>query len=230
MNERLPDKPSAQTRYPRQGFASRVLYVGAQRVTLWAARLLYRLKRIGRERIPTHGPLVVVSNHQSYFDPPIVSHMFMRRAIHFFARDSLFDIPLLGPLIRQLQAFPVKRGEADSKAIREALRRLELGAAVLLFPEGTRSEDGEVQELKRGALLLLRKARCPVLPVALAGTGEAFPRTRTFPRLGGVRLACVVGEPIAHEDLFRDGDDAALTRLRNEIIALKEQAEQARAR
>lgn len=224
------ERPSPRVRYPGQGFVHRVFYVAAQRLTLWGAVLLYRSKRVGRENIPASGALVVVCNHQSLFDPPLVSHCFMRRALHFFARDSLFTIPVLGFLIRRLQAFPVKRGEADTGAIREALSRLDTGAAVLLFPEGTRSKDGEVQEFKRGALLLLRKARCPVLPVALDGPIDAFPRTRRWPRLFGVRIATVVGEPIEHAELFENGPDAALERLRREVEALKEEASALRSR
>lgn len=227
MSEDAPtpsSRPSVRERYPEQGFASRVLYRAAQRLTMWGAIVLYRSIRSQTQRIPVSGPVVVVSNHQSHFDPPLVSHCFDKRALHFFARDSLFTIPLLGPLIKRLQAFPVKRGDADTKAIREALRRLNLGAAVLLFPEGTRSKDGEVQEFKRGALLLLRKAKCPVLPVGLDGPINAFPRTQKFPRIFGVRIATVIGEPIPHEELFASGDDAALERLHREVLALKSEA------
>ena len=210
-------KPTIQERYPGQSFWSRCLYRCAQSVTYRLARLLYRYRPRHIDRIPASGPVVVVSNHQSHFDPPLVSHCFRQR-------DSLFDIPLLGKLIPRLQAFPVKRGETDTKAIREALRRLDMGAAVLLFPEGTRSKDGEVQEFKRGALLLLRKAKCPVLPVAIDGAIDAFPRTRKFPKLFGPRLHAAVGEPIPFDELFEHGDDAAMTRLRDDVMRLKEEA------
>ncbi|GAB4543968.1 MAG: lysophospholipid acyltransferase family protein [Phycisphaerales bacterium] len=223
MPDQLP-KATIQQRYPGQSLASRCLYRFAQSLTYRLARLFYGFKPLHTDRVPDAGPLVVVCNHQSHFDPPLVSHCFRRRAVHFFARASLFDIPILGFLIPRLQAFPVKRGEADTKAIREALNRLELGAAVLLFPEGTRSKDGEVQEFKRGALLLLRKARCPVLPIAIDGAIDAFPRTRKFPKLFGPKLYAAVGEPIDHAELFQDGDDAALERLRTEVVRLKDEA------
>ncbi|MEM1423070.1 MAG: lysophospholipid acyltransferase family protein [Planctomycetota bacterium] len=217
-------KPTIQERYPGQSFGSRCLYRSMQSLTYRLAKLLYRYRPKNLERVPASGPLVVVSNHQSHFDPPLVSHCFRRRAIHFFARDSLFDIPLLGKLIPRLQAFPVKRGETDTKAIREALRRLDMGAAVLLFPEGTRSTDGGVQEFKRGALLLLRKAKCPVLPVGIDGAIDAFPRTRKFPKLFGPRLYAAVGEPIPFDALFENGDDEAMNRLRDEVMRLKDEA------
>ncbi len=222
--------PSVQIRYPGQSLPSRVFYRFTQRITFLGAMLLYRYRRVHMDRIPASGPLVVVSNHQSHFDPPLVSHLFRRRALHFFARDTLFDIPVLGRLITQFRAFPVKRGENDTKAIREALTRLDMGAAVLLFPEGTRSKTGEVQEFKRGALLLLRKSKCPVLPVALDGPIDAFPRTQKWPRFFGVRIVCVVGEPIDHEELFKDGPDAAMDRLRAEVIRLRAEAASLRGR
>lgn len=224
IEEPCNQKVPARVRYPGQSLPSRIFYRLAQRVTYVLARALYRYRRVHLERVPVSGPVVVVSNHQSHFDPPLVSHCFRRRAIHFFARDTLFDIPVLGWLITRFRAFPVKRGSSDTGAIREALKRLDMGAAVLLFPEGTRSKTGDVQEFKRGALLLLRKAKCPVLPVALDGPIDAFPRTRKFPKLGGVRIACVIGEPIDHAELFKDGPDAALERLRDEIVRLKDQA------
>ena len=220
-------KPTIQERYPGQSLASRCFYRCAQSLTDRLARLFYGYRPRHTDRVPASGPVVVVCNHQSHFDPPLVSHCFRGRAIHFFARDSLFGIPVLGFLISRLQAFPVKRGEADTRAIREALARLKIGAAVLLFPEGTRSKDGEVQEFKRGALLLLRKAKCPVLPVAIDGAIDAFPRTEKFPRLFGPKLGAAVGEPIDHAALFEDGDDAALQRLRDEIVRLKAEASSA---
>ncbi len=214
--------------YPGQGFFSRTWYKVVRSAAFMIVRTLYGLRRLHRARVPKSGPLVIVCNHQSHFDPPIVSFCCDVRATHFMARDSLFKFKPFGALISSLQSFPVSRGDADTAAIKEAVRRVKMGGAVLLFPEGTRSRDGEVGEFKRGALLILKRAKCPVLPIGLDGPIDAFPRTRTFPRLFGVRIAAVVGEPISYEELFADGPDAALDRLRAEVARLKDEASQAR--
>lgn len=215
-------------RYPGQGLISRTWYKLARIAAFSIVRTLYGLRRVGRDRVPSTGPLVIVCNHQSHFDPPIVSFCCDVRATHFMARDSLFKFKPFGALISSLQAFPVSRGDADTGAIKEAVRRTTMGGAVLLFPEGTRSRDGSVGEFKRGALLILKRAKCPVLPIGLDGPIDAFPRTRSFPRLFGVRIAAVVGEPIPYDELFADGPDAALEKLRAEVARLKDEAAQAR--
>lgn len=180
--------------------------------------LVYRLRRFGLHNMPARGACLIVANHQSYFDPPLVGLCVRGRQFHSVARVGLFERPGLALLIRMLNAIPVEEGgQPDVSAVKESLRRLERGGAVCLFPEGSRTPDGSLQPFQRGAGLIVKRAGCPVVPVAIEGAFDAWPRTRRFPRLFGQRLAVSVGEPIPHEELLRDGVDTAMDRLAREI-------------
>jgi 1-acyl-sn-glycerol-3-phosphate acyltransferase len=220
--------PPVRERYPNQGFVSRAFYKCCWLGALAVLKTCYGLRRLHLDRVPARGPLIIVANHQSHFDPPVVSMCLTRRATHFLARDSLFHFKPFAWLIRNLNSIPVKRGQTDTTAIKEGAKRIHDGAALLIFPEGTRSREGELGAFKRGVLLFLRKAQCPVLPVGLDGCQDAFPRHRTFPKLRGVRIAVAVGEPIAYDNLMAHGPDAALERLHDELQSLQQEARAAR--
>lgn len=139
--------------------------------------LLRRWKVEGAENLPSAGGVLVVSNHTSYWDPVVVGCA-LKRPVHFMAKADLFKIPLLGPIIRALGAFPVQRGSADRQAIRRALELLEEGKVVGIFPEGTRSKTGMLLDPHRGAAMLALRAKVPVLPVALLNTRGVVGRVR----------------------------------------------------
>jgi 1-acyl-sn-glycerol-3-phosphate acyltransferase len=183
--------------------------------------LVYRLRRHHMERLPRTGPLLVAANHQSHFDPPAIGMGVTSRPLHFLAREGLFKNRLFGWLITAVNSVPVSEEESDVGAIRTILARLSGGVPVLIFPEGSRSPDGELQEFKRGIALLLKRAKCPVVPAAIEGAYDAYPRHRTFPRLLGYRIAVMYGHPIAAEELLKDGPDAALNRLKREIESMR---------
>jgi len=134
-----------------------------------------------RWHVPATGPVLLVSNHQSFFDPVVVGYG-LGREVDYMARETLFINPLFRTLIRWVNAFPVKRNEVDIQAVKETFRRLKAGHAVLLFPEGTRTSDGRIAEFKPGLAVLARKAKVPVLPVVIDGAYEAWPRTSPVPR------------------------------------------------
>ncbi len=182
--------------------------------------LVYRQRIRGHHHIPVSGPLLVVANHQSHLDPPAIGMAFRSRHPSFLARESLFRVPLLGPLIRALNSTPVARGTSDTAAIRTTLALLDQGRAVLVFPEGTRSTDGLLGPFKRGVWLLLSRAQCPVLPVAISGSNTAWPRASLLPRLLSPPITVRVGTPIAAETLLALGPDAGLARIRTEIASL----------
>lgn len=132
-------------------------------------RVILVLKRWevrGEANLPMSGGLVLVANHTSYWDPVVVGCAINRR-VNFMAKAELFDNQLLNPVIRALGTFPVRRGGTDRAAIRKALALLEEGQIVGVFPEGTRSQNGELQKPHLGAAMLALKTGVPILPVAI---------------------------------------------------------------
>lgn len=186
-----------------------------------ACRLFYRLRVHGRENVPASGGLLIVSNHQSHLDPVFIGVGLGRRNMASIARVGLFKNPLLGALLRGLGAISLRQSEGDAGAIRAAISELKKGRAMLIFPEGSRSPDGEVHEFKRGSWLLMSRSGCDVLPVAVEGAFDAWPRTRTFPRLFGQRCAVAFGKPIPFEQLRQLGPDDGLDALSRSIRSLQ---------
>lgn len=157
--------------------------------------MLFGLRLRGRQHLPAAGGFVVASNHQPFLDPIIAGiAVGPWRQAHYMARDTLFVGPF-GWLIRAYNAFPVKRGRADRDALREAQRRLRAGLPVLVFPEGTRSPDGRLQQVKAGATRLAQAAGVPVLPCYIHNAYRAWPRGgRFFRPIRGMRV--FLGEPL----------------------------------
>jgi 1-acyl-sn-glycerol-3-phosphate acyltransferase len=143
--------------------------------------IYFRGRIYGAEKVPQSGPLVVVSNHASDFDPPIVSSC-MRRPVAFMAKEELFQVPVLKDAIRLYGAYPVKRGSADRSAMRSALSYLEQGWATGLFLQGTRTPDGRITDPKLGAALIAAKAKAPILPVSLWGTQAIVKKGSLLPK------------------------------------------------
>ena len=187
-------------------------------------RFVHRMRFEGLEHVPAEGPIVVVANHVSHLDPPLVAAVVgRRRAIAFMARHTLFSKRWFGAFISYLGAFPVDRDARGSEAMREAIARVEQGHAGLLFPEGTRQLQDEIAAFKPGFLLLVRRTNAAVIPVGLDGTFEAWPKGAPRPK-PGTRVAVAVGEPIPAAELEAMGGQAAADLVRARIVALKERA------
>ncbi len=184
---------------------------------------IFRMRAVRFGAVPAAGACIIVCNHQSYLDPVLVGLSLRGRAIHPIARLGLFRNPFFAWFIRSLNAIAIRENTGDRAAIRAGLERLAQGRVVLVFPEGSRTPDGSVQAFKRGALLMIGQSRCPVLPAAIEGAFEAWPRTRRFPRLWGQRVAVAFGRPIDHDALLADGPNAALTRLHDAVEGLREE-------
>ena len=219
-----PPSTSASRRSRPKRVRSTIMFRIGRRASWLAFHLLWRITYAHASRVPRRGPVLIVSNHQSHLDPPAVGAGLMFRPTAFVARDTLFSNPVFGWVLRAVNAIPIKRDEADTGAIREVLERLESGGAVVMFPEGTRSPDGCIHPFKRGMALLLKRAKCPIVPVGLDGFADTWPRSAARPHVRGNRLAVVYGEPFDPEDLLRDGPDAALVRVAKAIDALRLEA------
>ena len=171
-----------------------MLYAILKPLTVAAMRLLFGLRGRGTEHVPSTGPVLLVANHASVLDPPLVGGASPRR-LSFLAKAELFRIPLFGGLIRRLGARPLRREGPDAGALRTALRVLRDGGALLVFPEGTRGEDGVFGPAKPGAGMLAILGQAPVVPVYISGSGRAWPRGRKFPRRASVTVT--FGPPLA---------------------------------
>jgi 1-acyl-sn-glycerol-3-phosphate acyltransferase len=127
------------------------------------------------------GPCIIAANHCSYLDPPLVG-VACKRAIHYLARKSLLDVPILGPILPELNVIPVEQKNADRSALMGAIRVVRNGGAVLIFPEGTRSPDGKLQTAQPGIGMIASKTGAPVVPVRISGSYDAFPKGTRVPR------------------------------------------------
>lgn len=150
----------------------------------------YRVK--GLENMPADGPVIVASNHISLWDPIIVGCT-LPRQVFFMAKEELFAKQVLGKILKGLGAFPVKRGQGDIGAIRKSLAVLKEGKVLGIFPEGTRSQSGDIQEAMAGIVLIMEKSQAPILPIKIYGSKRLLSQKRG-------NIGITVGEPIyAHK-------------------------------
>jgi 1-acyl-sn-glycerol-3-phosphate acyltransferase len=194
--------------------AQRLVYDAFRVVARSFGVTVYGLRVAGREHWPSAGGGLVCANHQSMFDPPLVGLTCPRR-LNYLARDTLFKAPVLGSLISFLDAIPIDREGGGLAGLKETLRRLRAGELVLIFPEGTRTRDGEVAPLKPGFISVARRSEVPLIPVGIDGAYQAWPRTSRWPRLG--RIAVAIGEPIGAEHMRELSDEALRALLRSRI-------------
>ena len=164
------------------------------------------------ERVPTTGPAILAANHSSYLDPPLVGAG-LRRELNYLARESLFRLPVFGAILRQVNSVPVDREGGGAAGLRAILDRLLHGGAILLFPEGTRSPDGQLRRPRSGIGLTVIKSTAPVVPVRVFGTFEAWGKHRRFPR--PIRVQVKYGLPIAFHTLRAEAGTCSKSRLKS---------------
>ena len=163
-------------------------------------RIFFRLRVVHRERMINHGPVILAANHQSYLDPPAAGSV-SDRAIYFLARRSLLDGWFFGWILPKLNVIPVDSETGrDRTALKALIRILRAGQGTLVFPEGQRTPDGELQPAQPGLGLVIAKTLAPVVPMRIFGAYDAWPIHKKWPRPG--RVTIVVGEPI----YFTQGD------------------------
>lgn len=183
----------------------------------------YRFRAWGVRRVPRSGPVLLVSNHQSYLDPIAIGLPLSRRRLFALARKTLWDTPWVGWLITRLHAIPVdQENPGDLKAMRACLDVLGRGEALLIYPEGARTLTGRTEPFQTGTMLLIKRAKPAVVPVAIDGAFQAWPRNRKAPRPTG-RIGVMFGEPIPAEELLAMKPDDALRRLRDRVETMRQE-------
>lgn len=160
--------------------------------SLWVLTRMFAVSVFGfrvrfAESLPKQGGLLVLSTHQSHLDPLLLG-LSCHRRLSSMARSSLYRFKPFAAIITALDAIPIDRESSTVAAMKGVINRLRDGAAVVIFPEGTRTADGKLGELKGGFVLLAKRAGVPIVPVAIVGAWECWPRTRLFPRPGRIRL------------------------------------------
>jgi len=189
-----------------------VFYRFAQLISFFYFKAFHCFKVYGLDNIPSSGPFILASNHQSFFDPPALGCR-LPRNLHYFARDSLFFWPL-GILIRNLNSIPVNRSTLDIKTLKLVLSVLNQGNPLLVFPEGTRSCNDQIQSGKKGIGLLLAKSGVPVVPAKVIGGYKVLGRGMIFPRIGK-QIVIKYGSVVYVKDL----DPGKSASNRYEVIA-----------
>lgn len=182
-------------------------------------KLFFKAEVKGVENIPNDGAVILAANHISNFDPPLLGS-FSSRPVHFMAKIELFQNKIFAAIISVLYAFPVKRGEADKGAIKQATNLLKNNEVLGIFPEGTRSKTGEVGKGEVGVALLAGMTKAAVVPVAITGTNKMLSEKEKFPK-----LKLVFGKPIKFEgnrkkreelEAFSDKIIEEIKKLKNE--------------
>src|SRR4051794_9239606 len=179
---------------------------GVHPIVYWVVRAVlqpflqvyFRMSRVGREHVPTDGPVILAANHRSFLDPFIVG-ICVRRPVYFVAKRELFRRRWQGWLLNALGAFPIRRGESDSESMETALEILRRGDVVVIFPEGTRIRTGSLGKAKRGVGRMALESGAPVVPVAVHGTERARRGWRIRPVKVKVRMGRPLTFPVVDE-------------------------------
>ena len=163
---------------------------------------MFDLKVYGRENLPKNGGALLLSNHQSYLDPVVIA-VKLDRPVSYMAKTELFEgNRIFAWFITALHAFPVRRGESDIAAVKKAIAKLQEGNILNMYPEGTRSPDGELGKILPGVVVVVRRAQVPVIPVAIVGSREAWPKGAKGINSHPVRV--MYGKPLNIEGLKGD--------------------------
>ena len=205
-------------KYPKDIQKPSVYYTIMQRATQLALAGFFKIRVFNRHNEPTSGGVLITSNHQSFLDPPLVGAA-LKRPCNFMARDTLFSNPIFGKIISSLHAMPIKRGTADTGAMKESMRRLKAGNQVVIFPEGTRSKDGRLKPFLPGMALLSQRSAEWTLPTIVDGAFECWPRNKKLPSSGKIYVA--YGEPIHRSEARKFKAADFVTHLRSKMIELQ---------
>lgn len=180
--------------------------------------IIYGFRALGRKNLPKRGGYLLVANHQSFLDPIVIGMGITDRETFFLGRSTLFGFHRWWDrFLLMLNCIPLDSSKSDVGALRSAVHLARQGAGIVVFPEGSRTFDGTLQEFQPGVALLIKRARVPVVPVAVEGAFDAYSRLDKLPKLLGNRIVVIYGKPIDADDLLRKGARDALRRLAETI-------------
>ncbi|MEM1107378.1 MAG: lysophospholipid acyltransferase family protein [Planctomycetota bacterium] len=182
--------------------------------------VVYRCRCWGVRNIPAEGPVLFLSNHQSFYDPIVIGFGASKRHFYSLARHTLFQTPIARLFQRVSNAIPVEQGAGDTKAIKKCIEVLKEDQALMLFPEGARTLTGEVEKFETGAMLIIKRAKPTIIPVAVQGVYDAWPRGQKRPNFTG-RMGVMYGQPIPAEELLKLKPDEAMKTLRDRVDQMR---------
>lgn len=201
------------------------------RVVQFVCRLIgvavFGLRSGGHRAVPASGGALILANHQSHLDPVLIGAACDRR-LNPLARTTLFAFGPFGWLIGSLGAIPIDREGLGLSGLKETLRRLREGEVVLIFPEGTRTRDGEMARLKGGFASLARRAQVPLIPIGIDGAYDAWPRRRPFPHSGTIQVE--FGQPLLPAVIASLNDEQLLAEIERRLRACHQTAREKRSR
>lgn len=178
-------------------------------------RVFFRLKIVNRENLLENGGVIYAANHASYFDPPVIG-VCCRKAIFFLARKSLLKWPVLGPIFPKINVVPVDQERADMSALKTVIKLVRGGQRTIIFPEGSRTPDGNLQSAQAGIGLVIAKTLAPVVPMRIFGSYEAFPRHAKRVKLA--KITVVIGKPIYFTEADIAGGRDAYQRISERVM------------
>lgn len=189
-------------------------------------KALYDVRVIGLRNIPLEGPAIVAINHQSWIDPPFISGTIgieRRRVTSFFVAANYLSNPLVRLVHEQSASIPVERGSGNLEVVRLAKEVLEDGRMLGIFPEGTRSEDGKIGDGKQGLGLIALETGVPVIPTAITGAYEAWPKGQKIPKTGG-KIVLRFGTPMTFDVVKNPSKEQALAVTKKVMDKIREMA------
>jgi 1-acyl-sn-glycerol-3-phosphate acyltransferase len=210
----------------RRSFAQRLSYAMFRTFSRVTTALWFELHAEGRGNLPETGGGLILSTHQSTLDPVLVGLLCNRR-LNYLARKTLFKSKIFAAIIRHLDAIEIDREGGGLGGLKETLQRLRRGELVLMFPEGTRTSNGQVQDVKPGFVAVARRSRVPLIPVAIVGAYDVLPKGAKFPRRRTIKV--VVGESIHPEDIVDLNDQQLMEKLQLSLEQCHDRGEEIRA-
>jgi 1-acyl-sn-glycerol-3-phosphate acyltransferase len=184
-------------------------------ISALVAKTLFSFRAYGSQNIPREGGCILAMNHESYLDPPLAG-ISVPREIFYLARKTLMKWPVLGPIFPKLNVIPVDQERADMSALKTVIKQVRAGHCTVIFPEGSRTLDGQLQPAQAGLGLVMAKTRCTVVPARIFGAHEAFPRGGRPHFFRPITL--VIEPPMTFADAEFEGDGRELYQRLSERV------------